>query len=84
MVEEPALADLLAEVVVLDGEHVQGSGEGFTGCAVVVDTYVAEYRDLILADPEWTSALRRILEGFVALGVDAAVARAHDFGDMFR
>jgi hypothetical protein len=50
----------------------------------LVDTTVAEHRDLVLGDPEWTSALRQILEAFVAQGVDAVIAKFHDLGDMFR
>ena len=49
----------------------------------LVDTTVAEHRDRILADQEWTSALRRVLEGFVAQGINAVIARVHDLDDMF-
>ena len=50
----------------------------------IIDASVAQHRDRILADPEWTRGLRRILEGFVAQGVDAAVTQAHDLGEIFR
>ena len=49
----------------------------------LVDTTVAEHRDRILADPQWTSALRQVLEGFVAQGIDAVIAKVHDLDVMF-
>jgi hypothetical protein len=50
----------------------------------MVDTTVAQHRDRILSDPEWTSGLRRVLEGFVAQGVDEVIAMVHDLGDSRR
>ena len=49
----------------------------------LVDTTVAEHRDRILADPQWTSALRQVMEGFVAQGIDAVIAKVHDLDVMF-
>jgi hypothetical protein len=39
----------------------------------VVDTIVAQHRDRVLKDPEWTSGLRRVLEGFVDKPVEAGI-----------
>jgi hypothetical protein len=50
----------------------------------VVDTTIAQHRDRILGDSEWTSGLRRVLEGFVSQGVDEVIAMVHDLDDMFR
>ena len=49
----------------------------------LVDTTVAEHRDRILADPQWTSALRQVMEGFVAQGINAVIAKVHDLDVMF-
>ena len=57
--------------------------DGAQAALDLVDTTVAEHRDRILADPQWTSALRQVLEGFVAQGINAVIAKVHDLDVMF-
>jgi hypothetical protein len=81
---EPKRAMLTAAVAVENASGYFREPEGARLVLALIDASVAQHRDRILADPEWTRALRESLEGFVAQGVDAAVIRAHDLGEMFR
>lgn len=65
-----------------------GSGYGNESLAEIevldlVDLYLAERRQIILADPECLSGLRGILETFVAVGSDRAIRRVQDLGELF-
>jgi hypothetical protein len=81
---EPKRALLTAATAVENASGYFREPEGARLVLALIDTSVAQHRDRILADQEWTRALRACLEGFVAQGVDAAVVRAHDLGEMFR
>lgn len=50
----------------------------------VVDVYAAEHRNLLVADPECLTALRRLLEGFVRAGWEQAIERALAIDELLR
>jgi hypothetical protein len=81
---EPKRALLTAAISVENASGYFREPEAARLVLALIDASVAEHRDRILADPEWTRALRECLEGFVAHGVDTAITRAHDLGEMFR
>jgi hypothetical protein len=80
---DPKRATLTVATAVTTATGYAWEPEGARAVLDLVDTTVADHRALILGDPEWTRGLRQILEGFVAQGVDAVVAKARDLGDMF-
>lgn len=45
--------------------------------------YAADYRGLMLDDPECTAAIRGLLESFVRLGWDKAIGLAEDLDELF-
>ena len=81
---DPKRALVIMAAAVASAPDYTWEADGARAVLNVVDTIVAQHRDRILSDPEWTSGLRRVLEGFVAQGVDEVIAMVHDLGDMFR
>jgi hypothetical protein len=81
---DPKRALIILAAAVASAPDYKWEADGARAIPDVVDTIVAQHRDRILSDPDWTSGLRRVLEGFVAQGVDEVIAMVHDLGDMFR
>jgi len=63
---EPKRALLMAAIAVENASGYFREPEGTRLVLALIDASVAQHRDRILADPEWTRALRESLEGFVA------------------
>ena len=80
---DPKRTTLTVATAVTTAPDYAWEPEGARAVLDLVETTVANHRALILGDPEWTSGLRQVLEGFVAQGVDAVVSKARDLGDMF-
>jgi hypothetical protein len=80
---DPKRTTLTVATAVTTAPDYAWEPEGARAVLDLVETTIADHRALILGDPEWTSGLRQVLEGFVAQGVDAVVAKARDLGDMF-
>jgi hypothetical protein len=81
---DPKRAFMIMAAAVANAPDYTWEAGGARAVLDVVDTTVAQHRDRILGDPEWTGGLRRVLEGFVAQGVDEVIAMVHDLDDMFR
>jgi hypothetical protein len=81
---EPRRAFLAIAAIASPGSGYEYESLGESEVLDLVDSYLAERREVILGDPECLSALRQILETFVAAGSDRAIRRVQDLGDLFR
>ncbi|MEV0570314.1 hypothetical protein [Dactylosporangium sp. NPDC050588] len=50
----------------------------------LITRYLADHRDLVLGDPECTTAVRKLLETFIRAGWNQAIHMAERMDDMFR
>jgi hypothetical protein len=72
-------------------ERAISAGDAYTYDSLAADTtialierYMAEYRDVLAAEPEVLTAVRRVLDAFVRVGWPAAVSLSYRLGDAFR
>lgn len=79
---EPRRAFLtVADIVTTNEARYEPMGE--TAVLDMVDTYLAERRDLVLSDPTCLTALRRILDAFVDIDSDRAIHRVQELSEIF-
>jgi hypothetical protein len=50
----------------------------------LIKRYLADHRNLVLGDPECTTAVRKLLESFVRVGWNQAIQMAESMDEMFR
>jgi len=50
----------------------------------LIERYLAEFRNIVVTDPELLTAIRSVLDAFVRIGWPAAVALSYRLGDAFR
>jgi hypothetical protein len=63
------------------GHGYECEWQGAEAAVRVIDRYAADYRSLLLGDPECLSALRRLLEFFVRSGWDQAIERVQSLSE---
>ncbi len=80
---EPRRAFMTVAKIATPGSGYEYESMGEQEVLDLVDLYLAERRHIILNDPECLSALRQILETFVAAGSDRAIRRVQDLGELF-
>src|SRR5262249_26223001 len=80
---EPRRAFLAIAKIATPGSGYEYESLGETEVLDLLDQYLAERREIILADPECPGALRQILETFVAVGSDRAIRRVQDLAELF-
>jgi hypothetical protein len=80
---EPRRAFMAVAKIVAHGSGYEYESIGEQETLDLVDLYLAERRNIILNDPECLSALRQILETFVAAGSDRALRSVQDLAELF-
>jgi hypothetical protein len=56
---------------------------GLEATLQLIRHYAADYRSLVLSDPQSTTAVRILLEAFVRLGWDRAIELAEELDELF-
>ncbi|MFI5955370.1 hypothetical protein [Cryptosporangium sp. NPDC051539] len=80
----PRPALLLAMRAIVDDSHYAAESLGLNAALKLIERYAADHRDLILGDPDCTSAVRRVLEHFVRVGWAQAVELVERADEWFR
>jgi len=80
---DPKPALLIALEAVTDDEAYWRESAGVDAALKLVRHFAAEHRSLFLGDAESTAALRRLLESFVRLGWQQAIALAEELDELF-
>lgn len=80
----PGRAFLLIERTISTGDPYTFDSLAADTAVALIERYLAEFRDILISDPEVLTAVRRVLEAFVRVGWPAAVALSYRLGDAFR
>jgi hypothetical protein len=80
---EPKRLLLLAAAAVTGDAMYAREPMGLDTALQLIRHYTADYRGLVLNDPQCTAAIRRVLESFVRLGWDKAIGLAEDLDELF-
>jgi hypothetical protein len=78
---DPRRAFLAVEAAATTGHGYEWEPQGADLIVKIIDRYAADYRSLLLSDPECLSALRRLLEAFIRSGWDQAIDRVQNLSE---
>ena len=78
---DPRRAFLAVEAAATTGHGYEWEPQGADLIVKIIDRYAADYRSLLLSDPECLTALRRLLEAFIRSGWDQAIDRVQNLSE---
>jgi hypothetical protein len=81
---DPRRAFLIVHATVKAGDAYTRDSLAADMTISLIERYLAEFRNIVVADPELLTATRSILDAFVRVGWPAAVSLSYRLGDAFR
>jgi hypothetical protein len=81
---QPKPALLLAMQAITEDSRYINEPLGVDAALKLINRYIADHRELVLGDPECTTAVRVLLERFVRVGWPQAVQMAERMDELFR
>jgi hypothetical protein len=81
---QPKPALVLAMRAITEDPRYINESLGVDAVLKLINRYIADHRELVLGDPECTTAVRVLLEPFVRVGWPQAVKMAERMDEIFR